>query len=335
MMNTRRISATVCGAALLAGAMTVPSASAATVGAPDENRVCEFQMNSEEKAHLASLELLEDAQYYQNAQLTAFENAFDDAKRVRDAYELDPAGFSGGTLAAESKKLQDIAGLTPGAANWYAEQYVTEDVDVSSNPSPDQEQLRDDVKRAVENGVIDAATDASAYNAGEPIPNKEGIRKELKAKVPSISDAELARWADTLYASEEIAKAKQALEFQAKFFKARQLCSLEGGIVALPTGNATNPDALNETDLPAPTAEGVNSDIKITVGYPYSVGDKADKGAEADQTDTVNVDAANAQTNASAKTDSEMTPGKIAGIVIGVLALLGILGGAAFAMMPR
>lgn len=318
VLNNRKLPATVCAAALLTGALTATTAEAAIVGGANAGELgvnrCQFQLGEQELAFLDSFTFSTDTQYVNTAWVEAFEATFPEAAKVGDSVRRKLQNETLKAVVAEdydgfveplTEKLVTL-GVDRAAADWYVGE-VLNDVFTEPNVGLDQQQFAADVTAARTGGYIDAPRPTDVYELGERIPTGVELVNALRAEYPDMDRAQLTQWANTFDQSPEADNARKAQRFQEAFVKARELCAKGGnGTVAFPTAS--------ETDTYS--------------GPANAQGGTLDDGAPSSKPRT-EVDAAS-QTNKSSA--GELGTGAIVGIVLAVLAALGVAG-AAFALL--
>lgn len=322
MLKNLKLPAAVCGAALLAGAVAATPAEAATVGGavainaqgePDYNR-CQMQLSDAELAFLDSFTFIQDSQYLDTALLKAFEATFPDAKRVgdstrkvlqNDAFRATVFDDFEGFVAPLTNRLVEL-GIDRAAADWYVRE-VADELLTETNTGKDQQKFIADVTAARDGGYIDAPRPTDVYELGERIPTGVELVNSLRAEYPDMDRAQLTQWANTFDQSPEADNARKAQRFEEAFVNARELCAKGGnGTVAFPT----------------------ESQVDTYSGPSNAEGGTLDDGAPSSEPRT-EVDAAS-QTKKSS--GGELGTGAIVGIVLAVLAALGVAG-AAFALL--
>lgn len=313
VFNNRRISATVCGAALLAGTLTVPTAQAATVGEPVERQsgdtTCSIELNAAEQAHFETLVSQLSSETETNARIKGFESLNPLIGKTGDGLRAKLSTAEGiadlqrnydATLSKLADGLAAKTGVDRAAAFWYFTAVV--------NP------FLVDTQRGVLAYTEDAiyAGEIAPLSAGDvdevPVYNELGIAAELRYTFPGMSNADITRWADAYVATSEIELLKQAATFQESFNNARALCDKSGGIELLPTkDNTTNPD------------------LKTVSTYSALPGTTPlDSGTEKPS----DIDGVKKTVTSEA---SDKNTGIIIGVIVALLAVLGI-GVAAFAL---
>lgn len=322
VLNNRKISATLCGAALLAGALSVPTAQAATVGEPvvgdSGETTCTISLNEAEKAHFETLTAAYNARTESTARITSFTEVYPVAGRVvagleqRLSNEADLAKFHANPLGTVESLAAGLAkqGVDRDAA-FDVLMAVADPFLLDTPPSP----LRF-TEEAILAGTITPLTTGDVDRI--EVLSEADFATEIASRYPNMAKEDAAKWAKAYSETAEIHLVKQAASLQVAFNMARELCGKQGGSILLPTKeNSVNPDlevtpySTQGKDLPKDALDSGTSNTT------------SDNTTSEERVDSVN---ATATDQASSK-----STGIIIGVVVAVLAVLGI-GAAAFAM---
>lgn len=338
MKHTRRITALACVAALTAGAHAVPSANAATVGAPKDG-VCALSLTDGERSYLESLPRVDQADYGRTLTARAFETAFPDAAREGKKLTDDPralaAAFGGNPLGTTDNWVDRIAdtGVGHEAADFYVG-YLLDTALVEVHASPALLKFWEQVDQATTNGTINASAGDEVSDVDESFLSGSQFAAKLAKSYPSMPAAKRDAWTAAYSTSKATQDAQRVGAYQAAFTQARIMCGLGGGVAKLPSDVEQG-----VTYSATPTRTPANSTTTFTDGNTTVT---TTVSGAARTTVSANVIVSSfADTDIKPKTQATVEPaaatvsgtnvGAIVGIIVAILAVVGI-GGAAFAM---
>lgn len=332
MTKTRRISALACVAALTAGAYAVPSANAATVGAPRDG-VCALSLTDGERSYLQSLPRIDQADYATTLTAQAFEAAFpaaaEEGKEVSDNYVTWATRFGDNPDATTNEWVKRLSatGVDESAARFYFG-YLLDSALVEVHASPALLKFWEQVDQAKKTGTITASAGDGVSDVPEFIPSNAEFAENLKKAHPSMPAAQRNAWATAYAKAPGTIDAQRVAAYQAAFTQARIMCGLGGGEIALPSNTeqgVTYSATPSKTQTPTKTTTITDGNTKVTVTASVNVSSFADKEiTPVTPTGTKTVEPAAGKVSGT-------NVGAIIGIIAAILAVVGI-GGAAFAM---
>lgn len=338
MNQARRISALACVAALTAGAYAVPSANAATVGAPKDG-VCALSLTDGERSYLQSLPRVDQADYGRTLAARAFETAFPDAAREGKKLSDDPgafaAAFGDNPSATSDRWIKRIAdtGVDYDAASFYVG-YLFDTALIEVHASPALLKFWEQVDRATTNGTINASAGDEVSDVNESFLSGSEFAAKLAKSYPSMPAAQRDAWTAAYTASQATQDAQRVGAFQAAFTQTRIMCGLGGGVAKLPTDVE---QGVTYSATPVRTPE--NSTTTFTEGN-TTVTTTVSGTARTTVSANVNISSF-ADTDIKPSTQATVEPvaaktsgtnvGAIIGVIVAILAVVGI-GGAAFAL---
>lgn len=352
------MTALACGAALTAGAVAIPSADAAQVKAP-ENGVCQLRLNSTEEEFLNSLNRTENPYVLEQLYLAALGEAFPEVRDLAGEYserinnDREYRGWFNRNFEAGITEYVDKmagTGLDRQIARWYFT-WIMDDHITAHDNRRDVVQFWENVDAFQKDGTITASNGMQFEDVVVSVPNRAEFLDIMVSEYPDAPKEQLTQWADAWENNEEVRNASRVAQFQSAFRNARLMCSVGGGYLLMPT-DGPNPDAARATatfgapqteDAAAPATETEQKRVNVrNIDGPRATGTitttttsknvEVDVALTIDQKSDKSFEPVASGNGKKAGSTSDNT-GMIIGIIVAVLAVLGIAGGAAFAMM--
>ena len=342
VLNNRRIAALTCATATAVAALAVPSAGAATVGAPNEG-VCSLKVNDAEREYIDTLDrnvglgASDERERWSRAFEQTFPGASSIAAEFRDLFTGSYVSVFNSNHEENIERWAQRISAETGADLKASSDYFTEvwgSAASSDHAGFNMSVYWNTLDQALASGTITVPT-RDGFEEFRTVPNREELLAQRAEKFPDMPNDQLAKWVDAYDSLPDVKQARRVAALMVAFEDARKTCALGGGTALLPT-DGPNPDASKVQKTPtAPVPPAREGNSRETVTHTITNGNVSTT-VTSDSTSVTNlsvsatVQKANAPQPASG--GSSASPGVVIGVIVAFLVALGAAG-AAFALM--